>query len=172
LLAVWSELEQEISRDWSLVLAGGTGASGVFAAEPLLADMPKVIYTGYVEDELLPALISGADAFIYPSLYEGFGLPVLEAMACEVAVISSNATSLPEVTGEDGALLVSPTDSVAIGKAIRSVIDDKQMRIRLGHAGGRRAAKFSWDRCAAETESLLLREAAVRKAFFSREETA
>jgi glycosyltransferase involved in cell wall biosynthesis len=161
LLNVWKEIHTSIPPDWTLVLAGGKGMSEVFAAEHLLADLPRIVFTGYVEDMMLPALISGASAFIYPSLYEGFGLPVLEAMCCGVPVISSNATSMPEVTGDDAALLVSPLDSVAIGKAILMLVDNPDLRARMGNAGMHQARQFSWDRCAAETESILLRETLV-----------
>jgi glycosyltransferase involved in cell wall biosynthesis len=106
-----------------------------------------VILTDYVPDEDLPGLYSGAIAFVYPSIFEGFGLPVLEAMACGAPVITSNSSSLPEVVGEAG-LMVDPYDEEALSRAIQRVTEDGSLRAQLSGAGLRQAAKFSWDRAA------------------------
>ena len=118
-----------------------------------------VQFTGYVPDADLPALYSGADAFAFVSLYEGFGMPALEAMACGTPVVAANTSSLPEVVGDAG-VLVDPTDVAAIAASLTRVIADGALRARLIAAGRVRAARFTWERCARETLAVL--EAAVR----------
>jgi glycosyltransferase involved in cell wall biosynthesis len=110
----------------------------------------RVVFPGYVDDADLPALYSAAAVFVYPSLYEGFGLPPLEAMACGTPVISSNAASLPEVVG-DAALLVDPTDTTALAQALHAVLSQPSLHADLRKRGLSQAARFSWQRCAAET---------------------
>jgi len=105
---------------------------------------------GHVADEQLPALYAGAECFVLPSLYEGFGLPCLEAMACGTPVVASNAGALPETCG-DAALLVDPRDPSAIADAVDRAIGDARLRT----AGLARAAQFSWDRTAREIDALL-----------------
>jgi len=105
---------------------------------------------GAVHDETLGALYRGASALLYPSRYEGFGLPLLEAMACGTPVIAARASSIPEVTGE-AAILLDPDDSEAWMCAIRSVLDSDATARRLGEAGRHRASLFSWRRTAEET---------------------
>jgi glycosyltransferase involved in cell wall biosynthesis len=102
---------------------------------------------GYVEDDALPALYSAATVVAYPSLYEGFGLPVVEALACGSVVVASNTTSIPEVAGE-AALLIDPTDQAAMAEAIATAATDQVLRANLKKAGPLQAAGFSWDRCA------------------------
>jgi glycosyltransferase involved in cell wall biosynthesis len=102
-----------------------------------------VIFTGYVPQNDLPALYSGAEVFVFPSLYEGLGLPVLEAMACGTAVVTSNVASLPEVAG-DAALTVEPTQTEAIVAAIRALLEDSILRGDLARRGRVRAAHFTW----------------------------
>jgi glycosyltransferase involved in cell wall biosynthesis len=135
-----------------LVLVGTTAA--VFASAKLAASAESVVLTGYVPDEMLPALYSGAAAFVYPSLYEGFGLTVLEAMACGTPVICSSTTSLPEVAG-DSALLVDPNDVAAISQAIQNLLTDEPLRNSLRSRGLARAQQFTWDRAADETWQVL-----------------
>ncbi len=110
----------------------------------------EVIWTGYVSDAELSALYQGASVFAFPSLYEGFGLPVLEAMSRGVPVVTSQGSSLPEVAG-DAALLVDPTSIEMIAEAVYSLIKDSDLRESLIQRGRARAAEFSWDRCARET---------------------
>jgi glycosyltransferase involved in cell wall biosynthesis len=106
-----------------------------------------VILTGFVAQEDLPALYRQAVMLVYPSLYEGFGLPPLEAMACGTPVVTSNTTSLSEVTGE-AALLVDPTDVEAIAVAMAQLLDNASLRQRLQQAGIERAKEFTWRRTA------------------------
>ena len=109
-----------------------------------------VDFLDFVPDDDLSVLLSGCDAFVFPSLYEGFGLPPLEAMACGAPVICSNTSSLPEVVG-DAALLVNPRDATEIANAIARVLTDSQLRDELRAKGFAQAAKFSWERAARET---------------------
>jgi glycosyltransferase involved in cell wall biosynthesis len=103
----------------------------------------QVKFCGFVEDVDLPALLSGAMLFVLPSLYEGFGLPVLEAMACGTPVLTSNRSSLPEVAGE-AALLVDPENPEAIADGMRRMLDDGSYRAELGRRGLARARAFRW----------------------------
>lgn len=110
----------------------------------------KIIFTGYVASNDLPVLMNGALFFIFPSIYEGFGLPILEAMACGTPVITSNVTSLPEVAG-DAALLVNPYDPKAIADGIQLLLTDNKLRTGLITKGFDRVKLFSWEKCAKET---------------------
>jgi len=105
---------------------------------------------GYVDDEELPAAYSGADAFAYPSIHEGFGLPVLEAMACGAPVLTSSVSSLPEVAG-DAAVLVDPLDAEALTCGLARLVCDASERRRFAAAGLERAARFRWDQVAQRT---------------------
>ncbi len=110
----------------------------------------EVDFLDYVPDVDLPALFAACDAFVFPSLYEGFGLPPLEAMACGAPVVCSNTSSLPEVVGE-AALGVNPRDPGEIAAAVERVIHDERLRAELRAKGLVQAAKFSWERAARET---------------------
>jgi glycosyltransferase involved in cell wall biosynthesis len=110
----------------------------------------EVIFPGFVPDEDLPALYGGADLFAFPSLYEGFGLPPLEAMACGTPVVCADSSSLPEVTG-DAALLVPPTDVAAWAEALRRLACDADLRASLRARGWERARRFSWEQAARAT---------------------
>jgi len=134
-----------------LVLAGQKGwlYDEVFAQVRKLGLTGRVILTGYVPDADLGALLSGARAFVYPSLYEGFGFPVLEAMACGTPVICSNVSSLPEVAG-DAALQVDPLDTDALAQALHHVMSDYGLCRTLVERGHRQVRRFSWQRCAQE----------------------
>lgn len=141
-----------LAPSWSLVIAGKAQwrESEVYNTVRSTGLEDRVIFPGYVDAADLPALYSAASVFVYPSLYEGFGLPPLEAMACGTPVISSNAASLPEVIG-DAAVAVSPTDTEALAQALADVLTNPDLRADLAARGRRRAAQFSWDRCAGET---------------------
>jgi glycosyltransferase involved in cell wall biosynthesis len=139
-----------------LVIAGKRGwlTEAIERRAAQLGLAGQVFFTGYVPDEDVPALLSGALAFAFPSLYEGFGMPVLEAMACGAPVLAANTSSLPEVAG-DAALLVAPTDTAAIAAALMRLADEPVLRDELRKRGLARAAEFTWDRCAAETLEVL-----------------
>ncbi len=112
-----------------------------------------VIFPGFVSDEDLPDFYSGADVFVYPSLYEGFGLPPLEAMACGIPVVVSNVSSLPEVVGSAG-LLVDPTRTEDIAMAVLDLLGSEHKRAALAQAGIEQAARFDWAHTAQETWSV------------------
>lgn len=140
----------------ALALAGEVG----WLAEPILrqANQPalceRVRLLGYVPRQDLAPLLSGCLAFVFPSLYEGFGMPVLEAMACGAPVLASNTSSLPEVAGE-AALLVDPLDVGALADGLKRLAQDAALREELAAHGIVRASHFSWDRAARETLAVL-----------------
>ena len=107
----------------------------------------KIIFTGFIPTQELPYLLSGAETFILPSLWEGFGIPVVEAMACGTPVIVSDVSSLPEVVGEVG-ILVDPKSVTQIEQAIRVITVDKKLREKKAKQGLIQASKFSWDKMA------------------------
>jgi glycosyltransferase involved in cell wall biosynthesis len=116
-----------------------------------------VHFTGRVPEEKLPSLYRGAEALVFPSLYEGFGLPVLEAMACGTPVLTSNRTALPEAAG-DAALLVDPTSVEQISAGVRSITSDTALRRELRERGLVRAARFSWAQSVARVHQVLAKE--------------
>ena len=145
-------LDEQGRPDTHLVLAGSKGQGWMYdeilaAAESSSKYKSRLIFTGFVAEEDLAALYSGAVAFVFPSLYEGFGLPALEAMACGTPVITSSTTSLPEVVG-DAALLVDPMDPDALRDAMSTILSDHSLRADLRRKGLLRATEFSWTRCA------------------------
>jgi len=152
LIAAFARLTQERGLPHELVLVGGEGwLSGDlvrFAGEHRVADRLRLF--GSVPQEKLPALYNCSESLVFPSWYEGFGLPPLEAMACGVPVIASDRTSIPEVVGEAG-LLVEPQDVTALAAAMGRILDDEELRLRLRRAGPERARQFSWDRAAGAT---------------------
>lgn len=135
-----------------LVIAGPRGWRDheIFATVQRLGLATAVLFPGFIEEEDLPALYSGAILFVFPSLYEGFGLPILEAMGCGVPVITSNLSALPEVAG-DGALFVNPYDIEAIAAAMAELLGDEQRREHLRRKGLVRAQTFSWEETARKT---------------------
>jgi glycosyltransferase involved in cell wall biosynthesis len=112
-----------------------------------------VLFPGYVPDEDLPAVYAGAQGLVFPSLYEGFGLPVLEAMACGTPVVTSNASSIPEVAG-DAALYFDPADVEAMVEAVRRLLCDAQLQRSMRTRGLTRAADFSWKVAATATRAV------------------
>jgi len=138
-----------------LVIAGGKGwlYEEIFAAVERLGLEEKVVFPGFVADEDLPALYNLADLFVFPSLYEGFGLPPLEALACGTPVITSDASSLPEVMGEAG-LMVEATDTEALAGAMKRVFEDDALREEMVAKGMKQAKKFTWEQAAAKLLSL------------------
>jgi glycosyltransferase involved in cell wall biosynthesis len=146
----------------SLVLAGGAVARDPGASAELEAAVRslsesvrrRVLTTGYVSEHDKAALLAGAEALVYPSTYEGFGFPVLEAMAAGTPVVTSDRSSLPEIAGE-AALLVDPSSADAIAHGIERVLTDAELRARLRKAGAERARSFTWERTARETAETL-----------------
>ena len=144
----------------SLVLAGSRGwmDSDIFSTVQELGLGARVLFPGYCPQPELPALYGAASLFVYPSLYEGFGLPVLEALACGVPVITSNVSSMPEVAG-DAALLVDPHNVDELADKMEGVLEDAALRERLSCAGPERARAFRWERTARETLAVYERAA-------------
>jgi glycosyltransferase involved in cell wall biosynthesis len=139
--------------DLNLVLVGVSGwkNNDIFQAakeNPILQS--RILFTGYIPDADLSAIYSGATAFVYPSLYEGFGLPPLEAMQCGTPVITSNTSSLPEVVGDAG-IQIDPKDEDALCQAIIELLNDSELRKTLSKKGIDRSRQFSWSKCADET---------------------
>lgn len=129
---------------------GGPLSGPIYYAAVALGLADFVHFTGFIDNHDLAALYAGADAFIYPSLYEGFGLPVIEAMACGCPVITSDVASLPEVGGE-AALYANPYDVANIATAIEQVLAAPAYADSLRHCGIRHAQQFTWERCIALT---------------------
>lgn len=141
-------IQQEHIHDLNLVLVGTKGwqFDGIFdeiKSNPALKE--RIITTGFVADEDLAALYSSAIGFVYPSLYEGFGLPPLEAMQCGTPVISSAKSSIPEVVGDAG-ILLEPTDETAISAAMLQLYQNEDLRKKLSQKALLQATKFSWER--------------------------
>jgi len=153
LLKAWRRIAPELPGDIDLVVVGAKGASQVFSDAKLGDIPPRVCLTGYVAQEQLPALYSGAMALIYPSLYEGFGLPPLEAMACGTPVVTSGTTSLPEVVG-DSAVLVDPLSPDSIAEGIQRIVLDGVLRDQLRENGLLRARGITWERAVTETRKV------------------
>jgi glycosyltransferase involved in cell wall biosynthesis len=150
----------------ALVIAGPVAPwnpEGWNLVRPALAELPhrvrdRIVVTGYVSEGEKVALLGGAEALVYPSLYEGFGLPVIEAMACGTPVLTSDVSALPETAG-DAALLVDPGAPAAITAGMERILTDTELRERLRVAGIARAAAFSWDETARLTAGVLRRAA-------------
>ena len=136
----------------SLVISGAVGwkTKEFFNKLKGSAIENRIQLTGFVDREDIPTLMSLADVFIYPSLYEGFGLPVLEAMACGTPVITSNTSSLPEVTG-NAAFLVDPYSSDSISNAVKTLVLDEERKTLMRERGLKRAGEFNWEKAARET---------------------
>jgi glycosyltransferase involved in cell wall biosynthesis len=151
------KLLRDTGYDLHLVIAGGKGwlEDEMYKTldETKLHDSVHLI--GFAAEEDIAALYSGAEAVVFPSLYEGFGFPVLEGMACGTPVITSNVSSLPEVAG-DAAIMLDPYDIEAIADAIRRVLDDSTLRAGMIERGFAQAAKFSWDNSAKQLQQIYI----------------
>ena len=156
IIEAFERLPAQIADGRQLVIAGKAGrrTDALVATLRAAAAGGRVRWLDYVDADDMRALYQGAAAFVFPSLYEGFGLPVLEAFASGIPVVTSTTTSLPEVAG-DAAILVDPTDVDALAGAMASLLDDSVLADRLRNAGLERARGFTWARCAAETNAVL-----------------
>jgi glycosyltransferase involved in cell wall biosynthesis len=152
LFQAYETLPDSITSSWPLVIVGMKGWKHQTISRNIerLVRKGKLRALGYIPNDRLPFIYAGASLFVYPSLYEGFGLPPLEAMACGVPVIVSNRASLPEVVGDAG-LLVEPEDIGELSQAIESLIDDPHRCKQMIHKGWERAKHFTWEACAENT---------------------
>jgi glycosyltransferase involved in cell wall biosynthesis len=147
LLQAWQLVLPKFPGLW-LVIAGARGDMAVFNEAGLTSQPPRVLFAGHIPEKSLPAVFSRATGFVYPSLYEGFGLPVLEAMASGIPVVASDRPSIREIV-EDAAVLVNPTSVEAIAESMTRILECSTLRDEVTTRGMRRAAQFSWDETAA-----------------------
>jgi glycosyltransferase involved in cell wall biosynthesis len=156
LLAAYRALPEAMRREYGLVLTGPVG----WLAEDIMADVQagdpvgRVIKTAYVPHSDMPALFSGATAYVLPSLYEGFGMTPVEAMACGTPVITSDNTAMPEATGDAG-MLVPATDTAALTAAMERVVGDARLRAEMRRKGLEQAKKFTWEHSAARLKAVI-----------------
>lgn len=150
LLDAWERMKPSLREEFRLIIAGAGGWKSEEVLRRLKAGVPGVEFAGYVPEAELPALTAGALALVYPSLYEGFGFPVAQAMAAGVPVITSDVSSLPEIAG-DAALLVDPHSVEEIRSAMETMLTSPSLRARLSQNARRRAAAFHWDRAARQS---------------------
>jgi glycosyltransferase involved in cell wall biosynthesis len=158
LLTSWSHCLNQLDDDISLVVAGAHGASHIYRDVTMTRAPRRVHFTGSVPDECLPALYSGATALIYPSVYEGFGLPVLEAMASGSVPIVSNGTAMPELVGNAG-VTIDPFNVEELAQALVTICSDESRRNTLRELAIRKSAEFRWERSAKLTLNILERAA-------------
>ena len=152
-LEAWSLVQNRMPADIALIVSGRVAGSHVFGAAAALPDTPRTRFLGFVEDADLGPLIGGATGFLFPSLYEGFGLPIIEAFACGTPVITGNTSAMPEVAA-GAAILIDPTSTFEIGEAMLRLVADEDLRADLSRRGLARASDFSWDRAAAQYQTL------------------
>ncbi|QSJ18555.1 glycosyltransferase family 4 protein [Nostoc sp. UHCC 0702] len=152
IISAFNYLKQNYKIEHHLVLIGKKGwkYEPVFTAIEASPWQKEIHHLDYLSDELVALFYSKADVFVYPSHYEGFGLPVLEAMTLGTPVVASNTSSIPEVTG-DAAILIDPNEHIQLAEAILNIINDSQLRQKLINRGKERAKLFSWERTARET---------------------
>ena len=147
LLDAYEQLPLSIREEYDLVIAGSPGWGDGGALRRLRSGAAGVEYLGYVAENDLPGLTAGATVFVYPSLYEGFGLPVAQAMAAGTPVITSNVSSLPEVGG-DSAILVDPQSPTELTSALQRLLLSPELRSQMSVSGKKRAQDYHWDTCA------------------------
>jgi glycosyltransferase involved in cell wall biosynthesis len=155
-LSAWQRARGRLPAGATLALIGAEGSSDIFADSRLAMQTEGVRLLGRVGEAELPAVISGAHALIYPSLYEGFGLPVLEAMACGAPAVTTRLTSLREVGGE-AARYVDPEDPEDLARTLIDIAGSEQLRAELSGKGLERASHYSWDKSAAQMDELFER---------------
>ena len=159
LLKAWRLSAPRLPKDACLVIGGTEGKDNIFRAMSLDPVPSRVMFVGFVSEENLPALYSGAVALVYPSIYEGFGLPALEAMAAGTVPIVARSTSLPEVVGDAG-LMIDPFCVEDLAESIIRIVEDCELRVKLSERGIARAREFTWERTADSTLRVLTTAAA------------
>ena len=156
-LEAWALARPQLPKDMALLVIGGKGSKAVFGDREIDGEADEsVVFSGYVAEEMLAPLISGAQGLMYPSIYEGFGLPVLEAMACGTPAITTNLTSLPEVGG-DVAIYVDEKDPADLAKQLVRLAESEGLRKELSERGLVRAKTFTWDEAARRMDELFVK---------------
>ncbi len=152
ILIAYSLIYKNLPKDYKIVILGPSkdDHSTLNKLASSLNIKDKVIFTGFAPHDDLPRFYNAATVFIYPSFYEGFGLPPLEAMSCKCPVITSNVSSIPEIVG-DGAILINPFDTDEIKNAMEKVLSDENLRNEMSEKGYERSKLFSWEITAKET---------------------
>jgi alpha-1,3-rhamnosyl/mannosyltransferase len=153
LLTAWEETPSGFRSENELIIAGMPGwrsKTTMARLHQANSEGRSIRYLGYVPEVDMPALTAGARAFVYPSLYEGFGIPVVQAMAAGCPVITSNVSSLPEIT-DGAAMLVNPRSAAELQSALTSLDQSPDLRLKLGAQGSEKATEYRWDRAAAES---------------------
>ena len=157
----FKKIYKSLNKDYKLVLCGSVRDEGAKLQElckELFID-DKIIFTGFIPDDDLPYFYNASELFIYPSLYEGFGLPPLEAMSCATPVIASNLTSIPEVT-ENNAVLINPNNTDELASAILYLLNSPDLLLKYGQMGYKHSLNFNWQNTATSTlkayESILI----------------
>lgn len=152
LLIAFSQVFNRLNQEYELVIVGANKDDGSYLSKmsSSLDVSSNIIFTGFAPEEDLPILYNGCDIFVYPSLYEGFGLPPLEAMNCGTPVITSNISSIPEVVG-DGGILIDPFNTASLIDALEMVLNDDNKKKELSEKGLIRASSYSWKKTAEET---------------------
>ncbi|HEY3743704.1 MAG TPA: glycosyltransferase family 1 protein [Bryobacteraceae bacterium] len=150
LLDAYAALRDDLKLAFDLIVAGPAGWASTKTMARLRSKIPGVVYRGYVAEKDLPGLTAAASVFAYPSLYEGFGFPVAQAMAARVAVLTSNTSCLPEIAGP-GALCVDPRSPEEITRGLETLLESAILRDRLGRAGREFAERYRWGACAAQS---------------------
>jgi len=151
-LTAFAKIYKDLNKKYKLVILGGYKDSSqrLVKLTNELKIESHVVFTGFVQEDHLPIFYNCCDTFVYPSFYEGFGLPPLEAMSCGTPVIASNLTSIPEVVG-DGGILINPYDISEISFAIGNLLSNEKLRDELSYKALKRASEFSWQNTAQST---------------------
>ncbi|MBQ6820573.1 MAG: glycosyltransferase family 4 protein [Clostridium sp.] len=152
LILSFDKVYKDLKTPHILLLAGSLKDEGkkLLELSKSLSSSNKIIFTSFIEDEFMPILYNGSEAFVYPSFYEGFGLPPLEAMSCMVPVITSNLTSIPEVTGNT-CILINPYNSFELETSLIHLLNNTELKEKLAKAGYERSLEFSWKNTAIKT---------------------
>lgn len=152
LICSFTKIYNDLSKEYNLVIVGASKDELSYLNDfsNNLDLSSKIIFTGFVPENMLPILYNGCDVFVYPSFYEGFGLPPLEAMCCGAPVITSNISSIPEVV-KDAGILINPYSSDSLMEAMVKVLNNDELKSSLKENGLKRALDFSWDKTAIET---------------------
>ena len=154
LLNSWKAIQRDVPEDIWLVLAGPKVSDQVYSRQDLPTDLPRVLYTGSVPEEHLAGLYTGASLFVFPSFAEGFGLPLLEALACGRRAIAAGTTSIPEVGG-DAVTYIDPSDPDDLTRTLRHFLVERPLASDIFVPALERAQAFSWDSAAARTQTVL-----------------